>query len=489
MTGKRIGATVLTVLVIGIIAACTYAWQPAIAPLSGPPAVSTDPTLLAEGARLTELGDCMQCHTAKGGQPYAGGLPLKTPFGTIYSTNLTPDAQTGIGTWSVPAFTRALRYGVSRDGHLLYPAFPYVHFTHLTDSDMKALYAYLMSRPPVHAPPRPNDLIFPLNFRPLVAGWNLLFLHPGALPAQTATSSTQWLRGQYLVEGLAHCASCHTPMNMLGGEDTSHPYAGGMIDGWQVPALTALSHAPKPWTHDQLVAYLSTGLASEHGAAAGPMRVVTEHLSQVPLQDIQAIASYVLSLSATGVADASAAPSSTVSTPTPTPTPMSTATAPPALASTSAATSSTATPATAPTTTTAAPVTAGTTSGAASASATPGNAMSLNPGASLFGASCAGCHGAAAPMRTIGGRPSLSLSTAVNADDPRNAIQMVLGGNGWSEPTSAYAQHYMPAFGGVMSDAQIADVLTYIRTHFAGKPAWQDLPATVAKIRKENSTQ
>ena len=426
MHSKKKAAWALgAILLLAIVAALDYARQPAIAPLARPPAPSADQTLLAQGARLAELGDCMQCHTAKDGKPYAGGLPLATPFGTLYTTNITPDADTGIGRWPLEAFTRALRQGVARDGHLLYPAFPYPHFTHMSDGDIAALYAYLMAREPVHAPAKANELAFPLNLRPLVAGWNLLFLDKGPLPQPAQPQSDAWLRGRYLVEGPGHCASCHTPMNALGAEKSSQPYAGGLIDGWNVPPLNTLTLARKPWTLDQVADYLRTGIASEHSAAAGPMLPVTHHLGNAPESDIRAIAAYLMSLQP--------------------PVPGQPATSPsPAAADTGM----------------------------------------LEPGAAIFNASCAGCHGAAAPMRTLGDRPALGLGSTLDADSPRNAIQMVLNGNPWSGSSAA---HYMPPFSGMLTDQQIADVLSYVRSTYAQRPAWPDLPASIAAIRKEDS--
>ncbi|MBV7483255.1 cytochrome c [Bordetella sp. BOR01] len=431
-TGRIAGAA--AVVVVAAAAVGYYAWQPAIAPLDSPPPISEDRALLAQGARLAELGDCMHCHTAQDGKPYAGGLPLNTPFGTIYSTNITPDVDTGIGAWSQEAFARAMRRGVARDGSLLYPAFPYVHFTRVTDDDIAALYAYLMARRPVHAPAPANELTFPLNFRPLVAGWNLLFLDAGELPAPAKAQSKDWLRGRYLVEGLGHCASCHTPMNALGAEKSGQPYAGGLIDGWEAPPLNALTRARRPWTHEQLTSYLHTGLATEHGAAAGPMLPVTQHLANVPLSDVQAMATYLMSMQPEPQAS-------------PPPTPP--AAPPPAPPGTPAA----------------------------------DDAQRMERGAATFNASCASCHGASAPMHTVGGRPLLELSTALNADSPRNAIQLVLSGNPWTGSASA---HYMPPFAATLTDEQIADVLAYTRVQYAQRPAWKNIAGSVAAIRKEN---
>lgn len=420
---RKFALGLAALILVGAAGAIAHAWQPAIAarPASAvlPPA---DARLIARGARLAEAGDCLYCHTALHGKPFAGGLPIGTPFGTLYSTNITPDAQTGIGLWSLAAFTRALREGVSRDGHRLYPAFPYPHFTKMSDNDIAALYAYLMSRTPVNAPAHPDALRFPLNFRPLMAGWNWLFLTEGPLPPPAQAHSDAWLRGRYLVEGAAHCASCHTPMNAFGAEKSGSPFAGGQIEGWNAPPLDALTRAPRPWTEAQLVSYLRTGIASEHGAAAGPMLPVTQHLANLPASDVEAMATYLMSLQ------------------------------PPAAAQ--------------PTT----PVAAADTT-------------SLHAGAVLFAASCANCHADGAPMRDIGGRPALGLGSALTADSPRNAIQLILHGNPWNGSASAY---YMPPFADLFDDRQIADVLAFARVRYAQRPAWSDVARHAAAIRKEN---
>ncbi|ASW02558.1 c-type cytochrome [Paraburkholderia aromaticivorans] len=413
------GVLVVAALVVAVL----LMWKPAIAPVSPPPATSFDAQTRLAGARVVALGDCVVCHTAKGGQPFAGGLPLATPFGTIYATNITPDAETGIGNWSLEAFTRALRHGVARDGHLLYPAFPYIHFTRMSDTDISAAYAYLMTREPVNAVAPANELIFPLNFRPLLAFWNVLFLHPGAQQPD-ASKDAVWNRGKLLVDGLGHCASCHSPLNAIGGEQSGRAFDGGVVDGWEAPALNALGAAPRPWTKDQLVTYLRTGRADEHGAAAGPMLPVTRDLATVPVEDVQAIATYLLSIQKPQPAPANA-------------------------------------PA------------------AAEAGSTPG----AQRGATLFAASCAQCHGPAAPMQSIGERPTLAFSTAVNAATPRNAIQMMLSGNGWHGEDS---ENYMPAFGQIYNDQQIADLAAYLRATYSQRGPWQDVEAMAAKLRKEN---
>lgn len=429
MTRKsRLLAVGGVVIVAAAIVAALLMWRPAIAPISPPAAASFDARTRLAGARVVALGDCIVCHTAKGGKPFAGGLPLATPFGTLYATNLTPDVETGIGSWSLEAFTRAVRYGVSRDGHLLYPAFPYIHFTRMSDGDISAAYAYLMTREPVNATAPANDLIFPLQFRPLLAFWNILFLHPGERAAD-ASQDAAWNRGKLLVDGLGHCASCHSPLNAIGGEKMGHAFDGGIVDGWEAPPLNALGAAPKPWTREQLVSYLRSGRASEHGAAAGPMLPVTRDLATVPEEDVQAIATYLLSIQKP----------------------------PPAILNAAAGS-------------------------AAHADASP----AAQRGAILFGASCAQCHGPAAPMQSIGERPTLAFSTAVNATTPRNAAQMILSGNGWHGEDS---MNYMPAFSEIYSDQQIADLVSYIRAAYSQRGEWKDVEETVAKVRKENNAR
>jgi mono/diheme cytochrome c family protein len=416
------------VIIVMLSASAALMWKPAIAPIAAPAKASFDTQTKLAGARVVALGDCIVCHTAKGGEPFAGGLPLATPFGTIYATNITPDVDTGIGNWSLEAFTRAVRNGVARDGHLLYPAFPYFHFTRMSDHDIAAAYAYLMTREPVNATAPANQLIFPLNFRPLLAFWNVLFLHPGK-PSPDESKDAQWNRGKLLVDGLGHCASCHSPLNPIGGEKIGHAFDGGVVDGWEAPALNALGAAPKPWTEAQLVTYLRTGRASEHGAAAGPMLPVTRDLATVPDADVQAIAAYLLSIQKSSPVIVTVA---------------------------------------------------------ANGRTGDGLSPSAQTGATLFAASCAQCHGPATPMQSIGERPTLAFSSAVNAATPRNAIQMMLGGINWHGEDT---MNYMPAFSQVYSDKQIADLASYIRAAYSQRGPWNDVEQTVAKVRQENNAR
>lgn len=423
-----IALAVVVAVVIGAAGALAFAWQPEIAPLTVPAAV-TDPRAVERGARIVALGDCMVCHTSKGGTPFAGGLALRTPFGTLYTTNITPHVGrngNGIGDWSLPAFMRALRQGVARDGHLLYPAFPYIHYTRMSDQDIGDAYAFLMSRAPVDATPPANQLLFPLTIRPLLAGWNLLYLRSGPRPDDTG-QSIAWNRGRYLVNSLGHCASCHSSLNLIGGEG-SPAFGGGNIDGWDAPALTTLLQAPIPWNQQQLALYLRQGFSAEHGAAGGPMAPVTHSLASVPQADVEAIAHYLMTLQA-------GAPVKPVP--------------------------------------------------AAAVMVTAADADRVKLGGVLFSGACASCHGAVAPGGLASGRPSLALATALAGERPDNLIQAVLGGLPLEvgRPTG-HASRYMPPFSSAFNDAQIAAIAAYMRVEIARRPAWQGVEARAAKLRK-----
>src|ERR1700760_1776841 len=255
---KRLPRIIAGVAAGGVIARAALpvavAWRPAIAAIDPPAPQSFDPALVKHGRELATLGNCSDCHTLRGGKDFAGGFSGPTPFGTIYSSNITPDPETGIGRWPEAAFRRAMRSGVNRDGQHLYPTFPYDHFTNVSDEDDAALYAFLMTRTAVHAPARENQLPFPLDQRVVVAGWKLLFLRRGSYQPDPSQSA-EWNRGAYLVEGLAHCGACHTPRNGLGAERPNAAFAGGDVDNWQAFAINAKSPAPIPWTTDALYSY------------------------------------------------------------------------------------------------------------------------------------------------------------------------------------------------------------------------------------------
>ena len=288
-----LGFTLVLVALAGLFA--VFAWRAEIAPVEPPARSSFDAALITRGAHLAAIGDCIACHTAPEGKPYAGGYPLRTPFGTIHGTNITPDADTGIGRWSQAAFVRAMREGVDRQGRHLYPAFPYDHFALVSDEELQAIYAFLMTREPVRADPPANDVMFPFNMRVLVAGWKLAFLEHDAFRSDPAQSA-EWNRGAYLAQGLGHCGACHTPRNFLGAERKKLYLAGGDAEGWRAPPVDASSRAPVPWTAESLYRYLRHGADEMHEVAAGPMAPVVHNLSGVPESEVRAIATYIASL-------------------------------------------------------------------------------------------------------------------------------------------------------------------------------------------------
>ncbi|MCW5737981.1 MAG: c-type cytochrome [Enhydrobacter sp.] len=293
MRGRHI-LGVIGVVAVAIVALLVFAWRPAIAPITPPPSSSFPSELVATGETLARAGNCIECHTAPGGAPNAGGKSLYRRAGTFYSTNITPDPETGIGTWSEAAFTRALREGVSRDGAHLFPSFPYVHYTLLTDADIRALYAYFMTQPPVKAPNRPNTLYFPLDVRPLQVLWKIPFFTPGPYRPDLRRDP-RWNRGAYLAEALAACGVCHTDRNLLGAQQGGHPHAGAPIDGWYATSLD-ISPSPARWTEEEFFTFLRHGDSPPHGVALGPMRSVVRNLSGLSDEDLQAMATYFVSL-------------------------------------------------------------------------------------------------------------------------------------------------------------------------------------------------
>jgi nicotinate dehydrogenase subunit B len=412
------------------IGAALLGWRAAIAPIApGSGNVYTAATI-AQGRVLAAAGNCIVCHTAPGGAPNAGGRAMATPFGTVYTTNLTPDPVNGIGTWSFSAFQRAMREGISRDGHHLYPAFPYTAFTKMTDADLTALYAYLMAQPPVAAATRETTLAFPFNVRPLMAAWNALHLAPGP-GAAVATQSAEWMRGAYLVDGLGHCGACHSARNALGAELSGAGYLGGaMVDGWEAPPLTSLGHAPVPWTGDELYRYLRFGHSAQHGSASGPMAPVVQQLAQLPEADVRAMAVYLASFNTA----AAGAP---------------TAAALVAQSSTRAA----ATP--------------------------PG------PAQRLFTTACGACHHDGAGPLLLGQNIPLALNTKLHSARPDNLLRVIL--EGVREPASGELG-FMPAFRDAFDDAQVAQLAAYLRQRFApDKPAWLGLEAASARVRAASS--
>lgn len=253
---------------------------------------------LARGKALTEAADCASCHTADAAKPFAGGKPIATPFGTIISPNLTPDAETGIGAWSDDDFYRALHDGVSPNGSRYYPAFPYPNFTKLTRDDVLAIKAWLATLTPISNKPQPSQLRWPLNHRIVMRGWNWLFFNPGTFQPDSSKSEA-WNRGAYLVEGAAHCGACHTPKNVFGADRKARLYGGGLVDGWFAPRLeNAERSGLRSWSADDIAEYLQSG-RNGRSHAGGPMaEVVANSTSKMSDADIRAIAAYLKDLPA-----------------------------------------------------------------------------------------------------------------------------------------------------------------------------------------------
>jgi len=410
---------------LGIIAGL-LGWRSAIAPVSLTAPVYSQSTI-DRGRVLAAAGDCAVCHTAPGGTPNAGGRAMETPFGTLYTTNLTPDADTGLGRWSFSAFQRAMREGVSRDGHYLYPAFPYTAFAKTSDDDLQALYAYFMSMPAVRAETPKSELKFPFSMRPLMAGWNALFHDPTPV-RPVATQSAEWNRGAYLVNGLGHCGACHTPRNALGAEQGGSAFlSGAIVDGWEAPALTQLSKAAVPWDTDALYRYLRNGHSPRHGIAGGPMAEVVRELAQVPDDDVRAMAVYLGSLNPAPVAEPQALAQQAID----------------------------------------------------NAARTQGQL--LGPAQRMFDSACASCHHDGDGPTLLGVNTPLALNSSLTSARPDNLLRTIL--DGVREPASRDIG-FMPAFREALDDRQIAELAGYMRARFAPQePAWANLPAEVARVR------
>jgi mono/diheme cytochrome c family protein len=379
---------------------------------------------ISRGEYLARAGDCVACHSQPNGKPFAGGRAMATPFGSFYVPNITPDDDTGIGRWSADEFYRMMHTGVSRDGTLMYPVMPFASYTQVTRSDSDAIFSYLMSVPPVKLANRPHALSFPFNQRDLLIGWRTLYFKPGEYisePKQTP----EWNRGAYLVQGLGHCAMCHTAINALGGSSESKAFEGGMIpnQNWFAPSLTANRETGLgTWDVKDIADLLQVG-ASHRGAVYGPMaEVVYNSLQYLTDDDAHAMAVY---LKALPPRDAEPLPTDQARLVNPT---------------------------------------------------------ALELGLKVYGVQCAVCHGADGKGQTpayppLAGNPSITMST------PVNSIRMVLNG-GYAPGTRKNPRpHGMPPFSQLLDDEQVAAVVTYIRV------AWQNngtpvSPAQVNDLRK-----
>jgi mono/diheme cytochrome c family protein len=291
---RKIVYTLIAAVLVTVTAAAAWLlWQTDdVGPPPSQSSTLTSTERIARGAYLAQAGDCLACHTTRGGQAYAGGRALQTPFGSVISPNITSDRSTGIGMWSADDFWRALHNGKSRDGRLLYPAFPYTNYTRVTRDDANALYAYFQTVPAVNQANQPHQLRFPYNLQISLAAWRALYFKPAVFREETA-QSVDWNRGAYLVQGLGHCSACHSARNPLGASE-GESLSGGMIpaQGWYAPALNARGD----WQQQHLAALLKTG-TSPRATVFGPMaEVVQQSLQYLSDSDINAMATYLKAL-------------------------------------------------------------------------------------------------------------------------------------------------------------------------------------------------
>lgn len=370
--------------------------------------------LVARGEYLATAADCAACHTTKGGKPFAGGLAFKLPFGTIYSSNITPDAEHGIGGWSEAEFVRALKSGIGKHGEDLYPAFPYTSYALLSDDDALAIFAYLKSLAPAASEAPQSDLAFPFNQRWLMRGWKLLFL-PKSEMAQEPTRDAEWNKGAYLVEALAHCGECHTPRGLMFERQQAQALSGGDVEGWKAWNITSdKENGIGAWSDEELASYLSTGHAEGRGSASGGMREAVDlSLSKLPSEDIRAMISYLR-------------------------------TVPPVAGDSDLRKSDFSKTATDPTHT-----------------SDPEAAL----GRHIFAGACASCHGWQAAGRA---NPRAAIAGAHSFSDPEaaNIIRVVLQGS--SDGTAAPGAT-MPGFAAIYSDAEIAALANFMVGNFGGK--------------------
>ncbi len=424
MTRRSLWLKTLAALVVGLlVAAVLVAWLNVRAeqPLAAQPAgVSVTPQLLERGAYLARAGNCAACHTERGGPAFAGGKGIVTPFGTVFAGNITPDPETGIGNWTSAEFWRAMHHGRSRDGRLLYPAFPYPEYTLITREDSDALYAFLQSQPAVQQQNREHALRFPYNQQAALAVWRALFFSPAEFQPQPARSA-EWNRGAYLVRGLAHCQACHAPRNAFGATNNQMELSGGLIpmQNWYAPSLASPAEAGvQDWPVDDIVRLLKTG-DSPHGAAMGPMAEVvfssTQHLDHA---DLRAMAAFLKDL--------------------PQPDPRG------------------------------------------PRGQRAGTAV-LELGARLYANDCAQCHGKQGEGAGSA-YPALAGHRTVTMDSSANLVRVILSG-GFPATTAGHPRPFgMPPFGQSLTDAEIAAVASYVRSAWGNAaPAVQ--PLDVQKAR------
>lgn len=394
-------------LIIGVafVSAALLFLRPGMLPhQSGAFAVTASSKQIARGEYLARAGDCVACHTVPNGPMFAGGRAMATPFGNLYVPNITPDDGTGIGMWTADEFYRMMHTGISRDGKLLYPAMPFASYTQVTRADSDAIFAYLMSNPPVKQKNREHELRFPFNNRDLLIGWRSLYFREGEFKP-VAGQSADWNRGAYLVKGLGHCAMCHTAVNALGGSSDSKAFEGGMIpnQNWYAPSLTSNKEAGLgEWDIEEISNLLQVGV-SHRGTVYGPMaEVVYNSLQYLSDDDAKAMATY---LKALPQRDSTAAPTSTARLVSP---------------------------------------------------------ETMEVGRRVYVAQCAVCHGVEGKGQTPD-YPPLAGNKSITMASPVNSIRMVLNG-GYPPGTRKNPRpHGMPPFSHILDDDEVAAAVSYIR--------------------------
>ena len=402
--------------------------------------------VVQRGAYLARAGDCSACHTATEGNLFAGGRRINTPIGKIYSTNITPDLETGIGRYSEDDFVKVMREGVAKDGHRLYPAMPYTSYTRLSQEDLSALYAFFMQGvEPVYLSNRPTKLSWPLSMRSLMAVWNALYLKKGTYAADPDKSAS-WNRGAYLVQGLGHCGDCHTPRGVAGQvkadseQDGKHYLAGATLDNWHATPLTGnLETGLHAWSKDEIVEFLRSGRTARVAAIGVMSEVVDKSTQFLTDQDLMAIAEYLKSLppsknegQANADTDIQASDNSSATR----------------------------------------ELRAGTTG---------------LRGARVYMDNCNACHRSdgSGAQRTF---PNLARNEEVNTKDPVSLIHLVLEGSSMPSTQTAPTAFTMPDFGWRLSDEEVADVLWFVRSSW-GNHAAEVSSDEVGRIRKTLATQ
>lgn len=375
---------------------------------------------ITRGRYLTTLGDCSACHTAPGGAPFAGGVVLQTPFGNLVGANITPDPDTGIGRYTEEEFQRVMSEGIGKGGYHLYGAMPFTAYTKVSKSDNSAIYAYLRSVEPVRSKVETNQLPFPFNIRASLIGWNFLKFSKGEFE-KNPDKSAEWNRGAYIVEGLGHCGTCHTPKTSLGGDDNDRFLEGATLQNWHAPNITADRHRGiGSWSTDEIVQYLKTG-TNRFDTASGPMAEEVEHSSQHWNDaDLNAVAVYLKesSTSATKVPDALDA-----------------------------------------------------------------DDTRMVAGKNIYADRCSACHtpdGNGIPRLF----PKLSSAPLVNSDDPTSLIRVVLAGSRAGGTQDSPTGSAMPSFAWNLSDDDVANVLTYIRNRW-GNSAVPVAASEVKELREQ----